>query len=255
MIIIISPSKRLDFKTSPQTSQYSNILFPNKVSELVKVLSQMELPELGRALKIKPDLARKTLHEYKAWDSIEMKENRKQALFAFSGDVFKSMQAKTFGETDIKFARKHLRILSGLYGILRPLDMIQSYRLDIGNKFSIHQVKDLYQYWREDITKTINNELNNSESRVMINLASDEYFKVLETKRLNARIIKIEFKENKGDQYKTVGIYAKKARGLMCNYMIRNMITNPSEIISFNSEGYYYNEGISDAMNYIFTRG
>jgi hypothetical protein len=177
--------------------------------------------------------------------------NAKQALLAFKGDVYNGIDAPNLSSQDLDFAQSCVRMLSGLYGVIRPLDLIQPYRLEMGTRLENDKGKNLYEFWGDQISQI----LNEDESSVIINLASNEYFKGIDKKSLNAKIINIAFKEFKGDTYKIIGIYAKRARGLMVNYMIKNRITKSDDLKNFNVEDYKFRQNMSDELTWVFTRG
>jgi len=177
--------------------------------------------------------------------------NAKQALLAFKGDVYNGIDAPSLSSQDLDFAQSCVRMLSGLYGVIRPLDLIQPYRLEMGTRLENDKGKNLYEFWSDKISQI----LNEDESSVIINLASNEYFKGIDKKSLNAKIINIAFKELKGDTYKIIGIYAKRARGLMVNYMIKNRITKSDDLKNFNVEDYKFRQDMSDELTWVFTRG
>ncbi len=178
-------------------------------------------------------------------------ENAKQAILAFKGDVYNGIDAPSLSTEDLNFAQDKIRMLSGLYGVIRPLDLIQPYRLEMGTKLSNAKGKDLYDYWGADIS----NVLNDDESELIINLASNEYFKAIDKKSLNAKILDIVFKEKKGDSYKVIGIYAKRARGLMVNFIIRNRLNNPEALQDFSDEGYRFDKDLSNDSTWVYLRG
>jgi cytoplasmic iron level regulating protein YaaA (DUF328/UPF0246 family) len=191
---------------------------------------------------------------YQEWSTPFTEDNAKQAVLAFNGDVYTGLDANSFKADEFKFAQKHLRILSGLYGLLKPLDLMQPYRLEMGTKFANQRGKDLYQFWGETITEALNKQLKSVKSDVLVNLASNEYFKSVKPKLLNAEVITPVFKDWKGDKYKIISFYAKKARGLMAAYIIKNKLTDVEAIKGFDYEGYCFNEGMSSAKEWVFTR-
>jgi cytoplasmic iron level regulating protein YaaA (DUF328/UPF0246 family) len=178
-------------------------------------------------------------------------KNAKQAILAFKGDVYNGINAPELSHEDLEFAQGKVRMLSGLYGVIRPLDLIQPYRLEMGTKLSNGKGGDLYEYWGSDIS----NVLNEDESDLIVNLASNEYFKAIDKNNLNANILDIVFKEKKGDTYKVIGIYAKRARGLMVNYIIRNRLENPENLKEFSDEGYRFDQDLSSESSWVFLRG
>jgi cytoplasmic iron level regulating protein YaaA (DUF328/UPF0246 family) len=188
------------------------------------------------------------------WQSESTSDNAKQAVLAFKGDVYTGLQAETLSEDDLDFAQTRLRILSGLYGLLRPLDLMQPYRLEMGLKFANQRGKNLYEFWGEQLTDTLNADLVSAKTDVLINLASNEYFKAIKPKLLNADIITPQFKDLKNGQYKMISFFAKKARGVMARYIIDNRITEPEALKSFSEAGYYYSDAQSQGDQWIFLR-
>ena len=201
-------------------------------------------------MSISDKLSKLNFDRFQAFSTPFTLSNAKQALLAFKGDVYNGIDAPSLSSDDLEFAQQHLRMLSGLYGVIRPLDLIQAYRLEMGTKLKNSQGKNLYEFWGDQIS----NILNEDESEVIINLASNEYFKGIDKKSLNAKIINIAFKELKNDTYKIIGIYAKRARGLMVNYMIKNRLTDPELLKNFNVEGYQFRQAMSDDLTWVFTR-
>ncbi|MFC1827400.1 peroxide stress protein YaaA, partial [Thermodesulfobacteriota bacterium] len=181
-------------------------------------------------------------------------DNARQALLAFKGDVYSGLGAETFSDTDLTFAQDHVRILSGLYGILKPLDLMQAYRLEMGTKFSTSHRKNLYEFWNSRVTEKLNDDLKVQKNPLLVNLASDEYFKVIHPKILQAPILKISFKENKSGTYKVIAIHAKRARGLMANFVVKNRLINAKDLKSFDSEGYEFNKALSSNEELVFCR-
>ena len=181
------------------------------------------------------------------------KENAKQAILAFTGDVYRGLEANDFKEKDFDFAQDHVRILSGLYGLIRPLDLIQPYRLEMGTKFEVSaKAKNLYAFWKEKITAQLNEDLGGD---LLINLASNEYFKAVDTKKLNSDVLTLNFKDNKNGQYKAIMTYAKLARGYMTNYIVKNKIDKVDDLRGFDYEGYVFNNDLSSDLDWTFTRG
>lgn len=253
MIAIISPAKLLDFETPASTSNFSQAQFL-KQSELINQrLKQLKASDLMSLQGISSELAMANESRNLMWKTPFTTTNAKQSLLAFNGAVFGGMNAKSFDDQELEFAQNHLRILSGLYGVLRPLDLIQPYRLEMGTKLSVSGKKDLYEFWKESITLHIN-ELLGQNDGVLINLASNEYFKAIDKKKLKGRIIVPEFKNSKNGTYKTIVIYAKQARGMMCRFMIKNKIQIPEELQAFDYDGYYFNNDLSKGDNWVFTR-
>lgn len=253
MKIIISPAKSLNIETSASSNKSTQPIFTKEASVINQKLRSFSATELGKLQKISPKLAQLNFERNQLWSEAPSAESTKQAILAFSGDVYQGMQAENFNEEQISIVQEKIRILSGQYGILRPLDLIQAYRLEMGTKLPIAGKKDLYQFWTEKVTAQLKAELTES-GNILINLASNEYFKVLDKKKLDAEIITPTFKDLKNGQYKMISIYAKKARGMMCRFVVENNISDPEEIKAFDMDGYYFNSGLSKGNDWIFTR-
>ncbi len=253
MLTVISPAKTLDFETPPVTSEFSQTDYLDQSALLIEQLSQYSVNEITSLMKLSDKLAKLNLARYQAWQTPFTPANAKQSILAFKGDVYTGLDADSLDNQGLEFAQQHLRILSGLYGLLRPLDLIQPYRLEMGTKIKNIRGKDLYQFWGSQIREAIEAETAFADG-TLINLASNEYFKVLESKKLKARIITPIFKDWKNDQYKMISFYAKKARGLMSRYIIEHSINNPEQIKSFDSAGYHYYADMSEGNNWVFIR-
>ncbi|SFP39757.1 hypothetical protein SAMN05216419_100228 [Nitrosomonas cryotolerans] len=254
MIIVISPAKTLDFETPPAIKEHTLPVFLDCSSELIQQLRRLEPDELGRLMSISSKLATLNSNRYHEWSLPFNMDNAKQSIFAFKGDVYTGLEAASLNTVDIKFAQEHLRILSGLYGVLRPLDLIQAYRLEMGTSFKNNRGSNLYEFWGHRITESLNQNLKNEQNPTVINLASNEYFKSIKTDQLNARIITPIFKDNKNGTYKIISFFAKKARGLMSRYIIQHQLTDPEDIKAFDYSGYHFNKHTSTDNEWIFTR-
>jgi uncharacterized protein len=254
MLLVISPAKNLDYETPAQTKQKSEPDFLDDAQELIDDLRELAPQDISKLMSISDKLGVLNYDRYQQWATPFTEDNAKQAMLAFNGDVYTGLNATSFKADEYKFAQKHLRILSGLYGLLRPLDLMQPYRLEMGTKFANQRGKDLYQFWGETITEALNKQLKTVKSETLINLASNEYFKSVKAKSLNAEIITPVFKDWKGDKYKIISFYAKKARGLMAAYIIKNKLTDAEQIKGFDSEGYSFNEAMSTSKEWVFTR-
>ena len=254
MLIVISPAKTLDFETAPITKIHTQAEFLKESRQLVSQLKKLTPAEVSSLMKISDKLGLLNFLRFNEWKTPFTLNNSKQALLAFKGDVYTGMNAESFSNQDLKFAQKYLRILSGLYGVLKPLDLIQSYRLEMGTHFENKKGKDLYEFWGSKLTDQINQDLKASKSKHLINLASNEYFKSLQVKNINAEIIVPVFKDYKNGQYKIISFYAKKPRGSMSAYIIKNKLKNPEDIKAFNVDGYKFNQSKSNATNYVFLR-
>jgi len=254
MLIVISPAKKLDMDTASPFAKHSQPTLLQHAQILIDTLRQQDSFDIAELMKLSMKLADLNVARYQAWNTPFTPENAKQALWAFRGDVYQGMDADSFSHDDANFAQAHLRILSGLYGLLRPFDLMQAYRLEMGTKLTNIRGKDLYAFWGDIITENINNALEEHEDSILINLASQEYFKSIRASKLNAKIITPIFKEHKNGQYKVIGIYAKRARGLMSRYIIQNRLSMPDELRSFDVDGYTWNAELSDKQQLVFTR-
>jgi len=254
MLIVISPAKTLDFETAPITKIHTQAEFLKESRQLIKQLKAMTPAEVSSLMKISDKLGVLNFLRFNEWKTPFTLENSKQALLAFKGDVYTGINAETFSTQELKFAQKHLRILSGLYGVLKPLDLIQAYRLEMGTKFKNKKGKDIYEFWGSKITDQINQDLKASKSKHLINLASKEYFKSLQAKDINAEIIVPVFKDYKNGKYKIISFFAKKARGLMSAYIIKNRLKDPEGIKAFNVDGYKFYKSESSELNWVFKR-
>ena len=253
MLFVISPAKNLDFETPAVTKTASQPQYLKQSTTLINQLKQLSVQDVASLMSLSDKLAGLNLSRYQSWEIPFNADNAKQAMLAFNGDVYTGLDASTLDEAGFTFAQQHLRILSGLYGVLKPLDYIQPYRLEMGTKLANKAGKDLYDFWGDELTNALIAEPAFAD-KVLINLASNEYFKAIKTKQLNARIITPIFKEAKNGQYKIISFYAKKARGLMSRYIVDNKITEPEAIKGFDREGYYFSEEQSKGDEWVFLR-
>lgn len=251
MLIVISPAKTLDFETAPSIKNYTQAQFLQTSQSLIDELKKLSTADIASLMKLSDKLAALNMARFQTWHTPFNLDNAKQAISAFKGDVYTGLDADTLDTAGLEFAQQHLRILSGLYGVLRPLDLMQPYRLEMGTKFTNKKGKDLYQFWGSQLRELIEAELAGG---VLINLASNEYFKALEAKKLTAHIITPVFKDWKNGQYKIISFYAKKARGLMSRYIIDHKINDPEDIKQFDSEGYRFSPEMSQADEWVFLR-
>lgn len=254
MLIVISPAKKLDYDSPAKTSTFTTPDYMQDSQQLIKRLRQFNAMDIAELMKLSMKLAELNFDRYEAWKPKCTEKNAKQALLAFKGDVYQGLDAESLPVADLKYAQNHLRILSGLYGLLRPLDLMQPYRLEMGTKLDTDRGNNLYDFWGSIITDGLNKQLRKIKSSTLINLASNEYFKSVKTKELDADIITPAFKEYKNGEYKMIGIYAKRARGLMSRFIIQHRIENPDDIKDFGAEGYAFNKKLSKANNWVFTR-
>ncbi len=254
MLLVISPAKTLDFET-PCSAEASYPRFRKETMELIGVLKEKTPEEIQQLMDISENLAELNVSRYNKFRAAKHPKVAKQSVYAFKGDVYIGLEAEELDDEDILYAQEHLRILSGLYGLLRPLDIIQPYRLEMGTRLAFDDYTTLYNYWADKIAKLVNRDLKNQGDKVLINLASQEYFKAIDRKALKARIVDVEFLDFKNDKYKVISFFAKKARGLMARYIIRNRINDPEELKQFDLEGYYFDEESSSENKLVFKRG
>ena len=253
MIVVISPAKKLDFETPAPTEKFTQLSEIEKSKRLIKELRKCDHDQISKLMKLSDSLTELNMKRYKDFKTPFNLKNAKQAMFAFKGDTYVGLDADTMKDSDINFAQKHLRILSGLYGLVSPLDLVQPYRLEMGTKFSCEGNKNLYEYWGETITSQLDGLLK--KEKTLINLASNEYFSAVNAKGLKADIITPAFKEKKNGEYKMVSFFAKKARGMMSRYIIDNRIKDIDDLQSFDVDGYKFNKKLSSEKAPVFTRG
>lgn len=253
MISILSPAKTLDMATS-ERSVVSSIRFPKETSSIVKELKKYGPAKLGSLMKISDKLALLNSDRNQAFTDTYDMDNSKEAIFAFKGGVYMGLGAEDFDEKELNFAQSNVRLLSGLYGLLRPLDLMQAYRLEMGTKLKLGKHKNLYEFWGDKITNQLQEDINSTGSNILINLASNEYFKAVNQKVLEARIINIVFKEYRDDKLKFISFNAKKARGLMTRYIVKNKIVDYNDLQGFNYEGYYYDDKLSTEHEWMFVK-
>jgi len=254
MIAVVSPAKTLDFE-SPAKGQPTQPRLLKLTNELIEVLRKKSPDDLKDLMSISDNLAELNANRYQTFTKSHNDKNAKPSIFAFQGDVYQGLQADSFGEAELSFAQRHFRILSGLYGLLRPMDLIQPYRLEMGTKLAFDDHKTLYEFWDDKILKLLLKDLKAQGDDVIVNLASNEYFKSVDKKGIKARIVDIEFKEFKNGEYKIISFFAKKARGLMSRYIIQNKLHEVEDLKNFSYEDYYFDEkGSSDDL-LAFKRG
>ncbi|MBN3584434.1 peroxide stress protein YaaA [Algoriphagus aestuarii] len=250
MLILISPAKTLDYSI-PSFKPHTLPDFQNDTQSLVRIMKKKTAKELSGLMHISDSLATLNEERFKTFQKDFSFENSKQALLAFKGDVYTKIDVDEYDEEDFGFAQNHLRILSGLYGLLRPLDLIQPYRLEMGTKLENRRGKNLYDFWDKKIAKAINQVAQGSP---IVNLASQEYFKAVHQKTLKSPLITIHFKEYKNDSYQVIGFFAKQARGMMTNYAIKNRITDPQTLKHFNEDRYEFSDQLSTESDWVFIR-
>ncbi|MAB97446.1 MAG: peroxide stress protein YaaA [Pseudomonadaceae bacterium] len=254
MLLVISPAKTLDYETPSVTERFTLPEHLDHAQDLITQLRDFSPQQIAELMHLSDKLAGLNAARFGSWTPNFTTENAKQALLAFKGDVYTGLNAENFAEADFDFAQQHLRMLSGLYGVLRPLDLMQPYRLEMGTKLANPRGKDLYAFWGERISGWLNQALAEQGDDVLLNLASNEYFGAVKRKALNARIINTEFRDLKNDQYKIISFYAKKARGLMARYVIKERLRDPQGLKDFNYQGYAYSSERSTPDNLVFLR-
>ncbi|WP_018276334.1 peroxide stress protein YaaA [Teredinibacter turnerae] len=254
MLIVISPAKNLDYESPVPTAKSTKAALLDDASELMAGLKTLAPQDVSQLMGISDKLGLLNYDRFQEWQLPLTKKNARQALLAFKGDVYVGLDAYNFSTEDFEFAQQHLRILSGLYGVLKPLDLVAPYRLEMGTRFANDRGKDLYAFWGDKVTAELNKPLKKLASNTLINLASNEYFKSVKPAHLQAQIITPVFKDWKNGTYKIISFFAKKARGRMSAYIIKNQITDPESIKNFDWDGYQYNSAMSDADQWVFTR-
>ncbi len=254
MLILISPAKTLDYQSPLATTRFTQPELLDHSQQLINSARKLSAPQIKALMGISDKLADLNATRFHDWQPDFTPENARQAILAFKGDVYTGLQAETFSDADFEFAQQHLRMLSGLYGVLRPLDLMQPYRLEMGIRLENAKGKDLYQFWGDVITHKLNEAIAAQGDEIVINLASDEYFKSVKTQKLNARIIKPVFLDEKNGKFKVISFYAKKARGLMSRFIIENRLTKPEQLTGFNSEGYFFDREVSSQEELVFKR-
>lgn len=254
MLMLISPAKSLDFDSPLATQHFTEPDFLPQSRQLIERMRELSPPELEKLMNISNKLANLNYGRVLDWHTPFTPDNARQAVLAFTGDVYQGLAANNFSQADFAFAQQHLRILSGLYGLLRPLDLIQPYRLEMGTSLSNPQGKNLYSFWQTTLTDALQQLLDQQKEPVLLNLASNEYFKAVNGKQLQSRIVSPVFKDWKNGQYKIISFYAKKARGMMAAWVIKNRIEEVEKIRDFDSQGYYFCSQQSDAQSPVFLR-
>ncbi len=254
-LAIISPAKTLDFDTPPITSQFSKPEFLKDAGTLVAALRTLSPVDVSTLMRISTRLAELNHQRFSAWHTPFTRDNAKQAVLAFKGDVYQGLEAWTLTARDLSWAQRHLRILSGLYGLLRPLDLIQPYRLEMGTRFATANARDLYAFWGDRLTRSINQVLARQRPRLLVNLASNEYAAAVDCDSIDGRVVTPTFKDWQKDQYRFISFHAKKARGMMAGYIIRERVTSARALQKFDLGGYRYSAAESDGDQWVFLRG
>lgn len=254
MLAIISPAKTLDFQTEIPQFNFTHPELTQHSQTLIDICSQLTPAEIGSLMHISDKLAGLNAVRFAEWQLNHTEKNSKAAIYAFKGDVYTGLDAESLTPDDIKYAQQHLRMLSGLYGLLRPLDLMQPYRLEMGTKLANAKGKNLYEFWGDVITQQLQTALDQQHDDILVNLASDEYYKAVKPSSLKAQIVKPIFLDFKNGHYKVISFYAKKARGLMCRYIIQNRISVADELKAFDLGGYWFDQGQSSDNEWVFKR-
>lgn len=254
MLFLLSPAKKLDYDSVLKTTLHTEPLFVDRAKELINVLRKKSVEEISELMSLSASLAKLNYERYQKWSPEFTLENSRPAVLAFNGDVYEGLQAADLSDKDLKWAQDHVAILSGLYGVLRPLDLMQPYRLEMGTKLKNPRGENLYDFWKDVIAPYLNERLANEAEPTVINLASEEYFKSVDTSALNARVIQCIFQDEKAGKWKVISFFAKRARGLMARFAIKHKVTNPEKLKDFNLEGYKFAESESSDLRLVFRR-
>ena len=254
MLFVLSPAKKLDYDSALNVQTHTQPLFVKEAAALIKVLKVRSAAEVGELMDLSPALAKLNVDRYAAWKPSFNQSNSRQAILAFNGDVYEGLEASTLKSKDLEWAQEHVAILSGLYGVLRPLDLMQPYRLEMGTKLDNPGGTNLYQFWAKTIAPYLNERLAKDKAPIIVNLASEEYFKSVDSKQLKARVIQCVFQDGKGAAWKVVSFHAKRARGLMARFAIENRITKPEGLKKFDAEGYAFAADVSTEDKLVFRR-
>lgn len=254
MLMVLSPAKTLDYDTPPHTARHSQPDFLSDSQQLIAVLREKSPADIARLMSISDALASLNVGRYHDWNPFFTPNNAKQAVLAFMGDVYEGLDAASLDEAQLDYLQQHLRILSGLYGLLRPLDLMQPYRLEMGTKLANPRGANLYAFWGERISDALNQLLDAMDNPVLINLASEEYFKAVQPAKLRGRLISPVFQDYKNGQYKIISFYAKQARGLMARWAALHAVQTPEALQDFNLAGYRFDSGASDSTRWVFRR-
>lgn len=255
MLLVISPAKTLDYDTPLKTKSVTQPDYLEESQRLIERARHWSVADIAERMAVSMTIAELNAGRFAAWHTPFTAQNARQAVLAFKGEVYTGLDAGSLKAADFAFAQQHLRILSGLYGLLRPLDLMQPYRLEMGRKVDTERGNTLYDFWGSRITEGLNRQLQRLKTPYLINLASQEYFKAVQPGRLDGEIITPEFREWKAGQYKMMGVYAKRARGQLSRFVIRNRLTDPEALKAFDADGYAFNEAMSKGNRWVFTRG
>lgn len=254
MFALISPAKTLDYESTLPTDEHTLPRLLDHSQQLIDVSRKLSASEIAKLMSVSEKIANLNVERFRDWQSDLDLSNSRQAIFAFKGDVYTGLDAYSLTQADLEYAQRHLRMLSGLYGLLRPLDLMMPYRLEMGTKLANPRGHNLYEFWGDEITQLINQDLSEAKSDLLVNIASDEYYKSVKESKIKAEIIKPVFLDQKNGKYKVISFYAKKARGLMARYIIENKPNTVDDLKSFNTDGYYFDAESSLKGELVFKR-
>ena len=254
MFALISPAKTLDYESTLPTDEHTLPRLLHHSQQLIDVSRKLSASEIAKLMSVSEKIANLNVERFRDWQSDFDLSNARQAIFAFKGDVYTGLDAYSLTQADLEYAQRHLRMLSGLYGLLRPMDLMMPYRLEMGTKLANPRGHNLYEFWGGEITQLINQDLSEAKSDLLVNIASDEYYKSVKESKIKAEIIKPVFLDQKNGKYKVISFYAKKARGLMARYIIENKPNTVDDLKSFNTDGYYFDAESSLKGELVFKR-
>ena len=254
MFIVISPAKTLDYESPLNTTEFTQPRLLEHSSEIIETCKKLSASQIATLMTVSEKIATLNAARFQDWHADFDLHNARQAIFAFKGDVYTGLDAYHLSTEDLNFAQAHLRMLSGLYGLLRPLDLMMPYRLEMGTKLKNTRGNDLYKFWGDIITQRLKEDMQLANNNILVNLASDEYYKAIDEKKLGVKIIKPVFLDQKNGKYKVISFYAKKARGLMSRFIIQQQLTEVDQLKSFNLEGYYFDAENSNEKELVFKR-
>lgn len=254
MLIVVSPAKTLDYESPLATEKHTQPDFISQASQLITVCKKLKPSDIASLMKVSDKIASLNVARFAQWQKTFTTDNSRQAILAFKGDVYAGLEAESFSDADFDYAQQHFRMLSGLYGLLKPLDLMQPYRLEMGTKLENKKGSNLYHFWGESITKKINKDMKDNGDELLVNLASNEYFKAVKPKLVKGTVITPVFKDCKNGQYKVISFFAKKARGMMAKYLIKNQIKTVEALKEFDVAGYYFSAEESTSTELVFKR-
>jgi cytoplasmic iron level regulating protein YaaA (DUF328/UPF0246 family) len=254
MLFLLSPAKKLNYDTPLGVDLHTQPLFVERAAALIKVLKKKSAEDIAGLMHLSPALSELNVRRYGAWKPTFTQQNSRPAVLAFNGDVYEGLQANSLSAAQLQWAQEHVAILSGLYGVLRPLDLMQPYRLEMGTRLETPRGKNLYEFWGSEIAEYLNERLQGEKKPIVVNLASEEYFKAVDLKSLQARVVQCVFQDWKNGVYKIINFHAKRARGLMTRYAVQHKIATPQRLQAFDSEGYAYDASVSTPDKLVFRR-